>query len=92
MKEATFLVKSLLSNIETYLFTITSILFINSFITSMLISWSSLELLPTLSSTPITKLSNQIVWVLHLVSKVFLLRPPPPYSLTPRSEERRVRL
>ena len=36
-------------------------------------AWYDLYLLPTRSSTPITNLSNQIVWVLHLVSTVFLL-------------------
>ena len=39
----------------------------------MPIAWSGLNLLPTRSSTPLTNLSKQIVWVLHLVITVFLL-------------------
>ena len=39
----------------------------------MLISWYVLNLIPTCISTPIKNLSNKIVWVLHLVSIVFIL-------------------
>ena len=39
----------------------------------MIITLSGLYLLPTCSSTLITNFSNQLFWVLHLVSTAFLL-------------------
>ena len=76
------LVKYLLYGIETFPFTATSILSINNFITSTLIAWSGIDLLPTRISTPLTNLSNQIGWVLHLVGTVFLLWSYPNESLS----------
>ena len=73
LEQVPFLVKYIHSNIETYHFPATFIFSINNFVTTMLIAWYGLELIPTRSYNPLKNLSNQIVWVMHITSTVFLL-------------------
>ena len=48
----------------------------------MIIYWSGLDLILTRSSTPLANLSNQIVWVTHLVITGFLVWSSPNESLS----------
>ena len=48
----------------------------------MIIYWSGLDLILTCSSTPLANLSNQIVWVVHLVITGFLVWSSPNESLS----------
>ena len=73
MKYNPFLIRSLLYTVGPFIIIYGSIFSIKIFITSTMMAWSGLELRTTQISTPLTKRSNQIIFVVNLMSDNFLI-------------------